>query len=83
MKAKDHYEYNLERIQEINEKREKLKKERKKLSEENHWLLADNCKWRNEKEQKCDYDNTPLNKDGYECSDCVTMNYSHISFKED
>jgi len=81
--AKELFEDNKERIEEIQEEINLLKKEKAKLKQENDWLLADNCTYRDEVKGKCTYDNTPLNKEGYYCTDCVSANYSHIKIKEE
>ena len=82
MNPKTKYDLNKSRIEDIECEIKELKQQREKLRKENFWLLVENCTFINKKENRCDYDNTPLNRDGHFCSDCVSGGYSHIKIKE-
>ena len=81
MNAKQEYDSNKEEINEIEEKIEALKKESKTLLEANQTLLQNNCMYRDNEKRICTYDNTPLNRDGWYCSDCISAGYCHPKIK--
>jgi len=82
LKAESEIDYIDRRIEEIEDKKSKLSEEKKELINKKNALLEQFCKWINKKKGKCDYDNTPLNKEGYYCSDCISAGYDHIKIKK-
>jgi len=78
---KQEFEFINEELEDITAEIRNLKSKRQDLRQKKREILEKHCKYRNEKKGICDYDNSPLNKEGYYCSDCVSAGYSHISIK--